>query len=69
LTDSLELYQQTNKRLHRNGQPYPVTVHLLIAQGGVDEDVVASLGDKADGQDRLFLALKARIKRAKELAA
>lgn len=69
LTDSLELYQQTNKRLHRNGQPYPVTVHLLVTQGGTDEDVVAALTDKADGQERLFLALKARIKKAKELTA
>ena len=67
LTDSLELYQQTNKRLHRQGQPYPVIVHHLIVQGGTDEDVVKSLDGKADAQDRLLEALKVRIQKAKEI--
>ena len=65
LTDSLELYQQTNKRLHRQGQPYPVIVHHLIVQGGTDEDVVAALDGKAGVQDRLLEALKVRIQTAK----
>lgn len=69
LTDSLELYQQTNKRLHRQGQPYPVIVHHLLVQGGTDEDVIKSLGGKADVQDSLLEALKARIQKAKESAA
>ena len=69
LTDSLELYQQTNKRLHRQGQPYPVIVHHLLVQGGTDEDVIKSLGDKADVQDSLLEALKVRIQKAKESAA
>ena len=69
LTDSLELYQQTNKRLHRQGQPYPVIVHHLIVQGGTDEDVIKSLGGKADVQDSLLEALKVRIQKAKESAA
>ena len=69
LTDSLELYQQTNKRLHRQGQPYPVIVHHLLVQGGTDEDVIKSLGGKADVQDSLLEALKVRIKKAKESAA
>ena len=69
LTDSLELYQQTNKRLHRQGQPYPVIVHHLLVQGGTDEDVIRSLGGKADVQDSLLEALKVRIQKAKESAA
>lgn len=69
LTDSLELYQQTNKRLHRQGQAFPVIVHHLLVQGGTDEDVLQSLDGKADGQDRLLDALRVRIKRAKEEAA
>lgn len=69
LTDSLELYQQTNKRLHRQGQPYPVIVHHLLVQGGTDEDVIKALGGKADTQDCLLEALKVRIQKAKEVAA
>ena len=69
LTDSLELYQQTNKRLHRQGQPFPVIVHHLLVQGGTDEDVIKSLGGKADVQDSLLEALKVRIQKAKESAA
>lgn len=61
LTWSLELYQQTNKRLHRQGQPYPVIVHHLIVQGGVDEDVLASLQHKDSTQASLLEALKVRI--------
>jgi len=66
LNDSLELYQQTNKRLHRQGQPYPVIVHHLVVQGGTDEDVIESLGGKANVQDSLLEALKVRIQKAKE---
>lgn len=63
LTWSLELFQQANKRLHRQGQACTVFVHLLIVSGGVDEDVAAALEDKATTQDRLMTALKARIER------
>ena len=66
LTDSLELYQQTNKRLHRQGQPFPVIVHHLLVQGGTDEDVIKSLSGKADVQNSLLEALKVRIQKAKE---
>ena len=65
LNDSLELYQQTNKRLHRQGQPFPVFVHHLIVQGGTDEDVIRSLGGKANVQDSLLEALKVRIRKAR----
>jgi len=65
LTWSLEEYQQANKRLHRQGQKFPVIVHRLIVQGGLDEDVVSSLNGKEDVQESLLEALKARIDRAR----
>lgn len=61
LTWALEDYQQANKRLHRQGQKYPVIIHRLIVQGGQDEDVVKSLESKDGAQESLLAALKARI--------
>lgn len=66
LTWSLELYQQANKRLHRQGQQAPVIVHHLVVQGGVDEDVMAALQGKGNTQNTLLCALKARITTVKE---
>ncbi|MEC1177634.1 DEAD/DEAH box helicase [Metasolibacillus meyeri] len=63
---SLELYQQANKRLHRQGQTEKVIIHHLAVSGGVDEDVIAALLDKSSTQDYLMNALKARIEKAKE---
>ncbi len=64
---ALEIFQQANKRLHRQGQKYPVISHLLITQGGVDQDVLASLQSKGDGQEALMQALKARIQKARSV--
>ena len=66
LTWALEEYQQANKRLHRQGQPYPVIVHRLIVQHGQDEDVVRSLECKDGSQESLLAALKAKIAKAHE---
>lgn len=63
---SLELYQQANKRLHRQGQTEKVIIHHLTVEGGVDEDVVAALANKTSTQDSLMAALKARIEKAHE---
>jgi len=60
---SLELYQQFNARLHRQGQKETVVVHHLVAEETVDEDVVAALAAKDEGQEALFQALKARAER------
>lgn len=65
LTWSLEQYQQTNKRLHRQGQPYPVIVHNLIVKGGVDEDVMCSLQRKDSTQEGLMNALRVRLQKIK----
>ena len=63
---SLELYQQANARLYRQGQEKPVIIHRLLVQGGVDEDVARALEGKADTQEALLTALKARIREAGE---
>lgn len=65
LTWSLELYQQANKRLHRQGQTEKVIIYHLVVEGGVDDDVMVALEDKGATQDRLMTALKARIEKAK----
>ena len=61
LTWSLELYQQANARLHRQGQQQPVTVHHIITKGTVDENVLKVLTGKAARQDALIDAVKARV--------
>ena len=58
---SLELYQQANKRLHRQGQEYPVIVHHLICTGTRDEDLADALGKKDAIQAYVINSLKARI--------
>lgn len=60
---NLELYQQANARLHRQGQQRPVTVHRLIAKGTVDERMVEALGNKGENQTRLLLRLANLISR------
>lgn len=62
---ALEIYQQANKRLHRQGQKFPVIAHHLVVQGGMDEAVVDALHDKGDTQEALMQALKARIQKIK----
>lgn len=58
---SLELYQQFNKRLHRQGRKYPVVIGHLIAQGTEDETVKLALDRKGNTQDILMAAVKAKI--------
>lgn len=65
---SLELYQQANARLHRQGQKQKVIVHHLVVDGGRDEDVMAALAGKGATQDALMESLKARIKKVREEA-
>ena len=62
---SLELYQQANARLHRQGQEHTVFIHHLVVAGSVDEDVMAALGAKGDCQAALLNALKARVEKVK----
>lgn len=61
LTWSLELYQQTNARLWRQGQSETVTVHHIVTKDTVDEDVLAALASKDVTQEKLIAAVKARL--------
>lgn len=61
LTWSLELYQQANARLHRQGQDKPVTIYHVISKGTIDEQVLKVLTGKAVRQDALIEAVKERI--------
>ena len=61
LTWSLELYQQTNARLYRQGQKNTVVIHHLITKNTIDEDIMKSLKRKDKTQESLMRAVKARI--------
>lgn len=60
-TWSLELYQQFNARLHRQGQQERVIVHHLILEGSHDEDVISALRKKDSKQNSLMQSIKAKI--------
>ena len=59
---SLELYQQFNARLHRQGQVKPVTIVHLVTAETFDERIISVLTQKAATQDSLLQALKDRRK-------
>ncbi len=61
LTWSLELYQQTNARLYRQGQKDMVVIHHLITKNTIDEDIMKSLKRKDKTQEALMRAVKVRI--------
>ncbi len=60
---SLELYQQANARLHRQGQEKAVIIHHLLVEGTIDERVYQSLQQKENVQEGLLQALKAKYQR------
>ncbi len=64
LTWSLELYQQANARLYRQGQKHAVIIHHLITRGSIDEDVMKVLAGKGDMQAALMEAINERRKRS-----
>lgn len=61
LTWSLELYQQANARLYRQGQKETVVINHIITKGTIDERVMKALKNKDKGQASLIEAVKARI--------
>jgi len=62
LTWSLELYQQTNARLWRQGQKDTVVIHHIITKGTIDEQVMKALRLKDKTQTALIDAVKANLK-------
>ena len=61
LTWSLELYQQTNARLWRQGQNSTIMIHHIVCKNTVDEDVLSALANKDVTQEKLIAAVKARL--------
>ncbi len=61
LTWSLELYQQTNARLYRQGQEDTVSIIHIITEGTIDEDVMKALERKDKTQTALIEAVKANL--------
>ena len=64
---SLEMYQQTNARLWRQGQKEIVTVHHIVCRDTVDEDVLKALEHKDTTQQNLITAVKARLRKEERL--
>lgn len=58
---SLEMYQQTNARLWRQGQKEVVTAHHIVCRDTVDEDVLKALKTKDITQRNLIAAVKAHL--------
>lgn len=65
---SLELYQQFNARLDRQGQTKPVIIHHLVVENSVDQTVMQALGRKDTTQRALLMALKEDMKSRMETA-
>lgn len=61
LTWSLELYQQANARLWRQGQKETVVIHHIIAEGTIDERIMVALSKKEKTQSALIEAVKADL--------
>jgi SNF2 family DNA or RNA helicase len=61
LTWSLELYQQTNARLWRQGQTNTVVIHHIISKDTIDEQVIKALQSKDNIQSALINAVKVNL--------
>lgn len=61
LTWSLELYQQTNARLYRQGQKNTVVIQHIIAKGTIDEQILKALQRKDKTQSDLIDAVRANL--------
>lgn len=62
LTWSLELYQQTNGRLYRQGQKNTVVIQHIVTKGSIDEQILKVLERKNKTQEDLIEAVKANLK-------
>lgn len=61
LTWSLELYQQTNARLYRQGQKNTVVIQHIITKGTIDEQILKVLQKKNKTQADLIDAVRANL--------
>lgn len=65
-TWSLELYQQLNARIDRQGKVGVTTIHRLITHKTIDKRVIAALNSKSSTQNSLMEAIKATIAKYKK---
>lgn len=68
LTWSLELYQQTNARLWRQGQKDTVVIHHIVAKGTIDERVMTAIHKKEKTQSDLINAVKINLTERRKTA-
>ena len=66
---SLELYEQANARLHRQGQTEPVSIIHIDTAGSIDQDVHAALARKDTTQSALIAAVATELDYAERTAA
>jgi len=59
---SLEMRQQTDARLNRQGQTEVVTIHNIVTKDTIDEDVLKALEHKDTTQENLIQAVRAHLK-------
>lgn len=62
LTWSLELYQQTNARLYRQGQKHPVTITHIATKDSIDQRILSALESKNMTQSALINAVAQTLK-------
>lgn len=67
-TWSLELEQQFNARLDRQGQTESVIVNKIVAAKTIDEDVIRAISGKQGTQEKLMDAVRARIRKYTQAA-
>ncbi len=63
----LELWEQFIDRLYRQGQQFTTSVIILVAEGTVEEDAMGAITSKADGQNAMMAAIRARVKKYKDM--
>ena len=61
---NLELYEQGNARLYRQGQQQPVIIHRLLVKNGADELVAKALERKGECQQGLVQGIKRLVEEA-----
>lgn len=66
-TYDLELDEQFNDRLYRQGQRFTTSIIYLVAEGTVEQDAMAALRAKAGGQDAMMAAIRARVEKYSEV--
>jgi len=60
LPQGWELWEQSQKRIHRIGQDRPCFYYLMICPGTVEEDILSTLQMRKDYNDELFRAYEAK---------